>query len=106
MKNRLRVSVSAVILTAVLIATLLIWWRFKQDIELASARAAQGSVLVATRCGPIEYQERGSGVPLLMVHGSGDGHDQGMAFAGGAGAARHSRDCDVALWLPAHAHPR
>jgi len=31
---------------------------------------------------PIEYQEAGVGVPLLAVHGSGGGHDQGMAFAG------------------------
>lgn len=68
---------------SLLIAALLIGWRFDQDIQLAAARAAQGSVLVQTRCGPIEYQERGSGVPLLMVHGSGGGHDQGMAFAGG-----------------------
>jgi pimeloyl-ACP methyl ester carboxylesterase len=35
-----------------------------------------------TSCGPIEYQEAGTGMPLLMVHGSGGGHDQGMAFAG------------------------
>jgi 2-hydroxy-6-oxonona-2,4-dienedioate hydrolase len=83
MKNRLRAALSAVILTVIVIAALLIWWRFNQDIKLASARAAQGSVLAATRCGPIEYQECGSGVPLLMVHGSGGGHDQGMAFAGG-----------------------
>jgi 2-hydroxy-6-oxonona-2,4-dienedioate hydrolase len=83
MKNLLRVSVATVIFTVVLIAALLIGWRFDQDIKLAAARAAHGSVLVATRCGPIEYQERGAGVPLLMVHGSGGGHDQGMAFAGG-----------------------
>lgn len=64
------------------IAALLIWWRFDNDMAIAGARAAQGSVLVATRCGPIEYQEAGTGAPLLMVHGSGGGHDQGMAFAG------------------------
>ena len=39
-------------------------------------------MLVPTRCGPIEYQEAGAGVPLLVVHGSGGGHDQGMAFEG------------------------
>lgn len=44
--------------------------------------AAQGSVMITTRCGPIEYQEAAAGTPLLMVHGSGGGHDQGMAFAG------------------------
>jgi 2-hydroxy-6-oxonona-2,4-dienedioate hydrolase len=65
-----------------LITVLLIWWRFDQDIKAASARAAQGGKVIATRCGPIEYQEAGVGTPLLMVHGSGGGHDQGMAFAG------------------------
>jgi 2-hydroxy-6-oxonona-2,4-dienedioate hydrolase len=49
--------------------------------KLAAARVAQGSTLVDTRCGVIEYQEAGSGLPLLAVHGSGGGHDQGMAFA-------------------------
>lgn len=61
---------------------LLIGWRFNRDLALATARAAQGGVLLTTRCGPIEYQEAGTGVPLLVVHGSGGGHDQGMAFAG------------------------
>ena len=78
-----RVKLGAGLLASVLVvAVLLVWWRFNQDIKLAAARAAQGSVLITTRCGPIEYQERGAGVPLLMVHGSGGGHDQGMAFAG------------------------
>ena len=63
-----------------LIAAVLIAWHFDQDMTAARARAAQGSVLLATRCGAIEYQEAGSGVPLLVVHGSGCGHDQGMAF--------------------------
>jgi 2-hydroxy-6-oxonona-2,4-dienedioate hydrolase len=65
-----------------LMAVLWVWWNFDHDIKLATARAAQGSAIADTRCGPIEYQENGSGVPLLMVHGSGGGHDQGMAFAG------------------------
>ncbi len=56
-------------------------WRFQTDIEQARARVAHGSTVVATPCGPIEYQEAGSGVPLLAVHGSGGGYDQGMAFA-------------------------
>ena len=73
---------AAVIGLLFLCAAALIGWRFKQDIALAAARAAQGGVLLATRCGPIEYQEAGTGRPLLVVHGSGGGHDQGMAFAG------------------------
>ena len=63
------------------VAALSIWWRFDRDINLARSRVAHGSALIATRCGPIEYQEAGTGVPLLAVHGSGGGYDQGMAFA-------------------------
>jgi len=63
-------------------AVLAVWWRFDTDIDQARERADRGSVLVETRCGPIEYEEAGAGVPLLVVHGSGGGHDQGMAFAG------------------------
>lgn len=56
-------------------------WRFQHDIALARAHAREGSVVVQTPCGPIEYQEAGDGLPLLMVHGSGGGHDQGMDWA-------------------------
>ena len=63
-------------------AALVIWWQFDGDIRRARARVAHGSLLVTTRCGPIEYQEAGTGVPLLAIHGSGGGYDQGMAFAG------------------------
>ena len=66
---------------ALVCAALLIGWGFTRDMQRARARAAQGSMLLQTRCGPIEYQEAGSGEPLLAVHGSGGGHDQGMAFA-------------------------
>ena len=64
------------------VVALLIGWRFDKDIKAASARSAQGSTLITTRCGPIEVQQAGAGVPLLVVHGSGGGHDQGMDFAG------------------------
>ena len=71
------------ILAAVLAgAAFLVGWRFSGDLERARAHAAQGSVLLPTRCGPIEVQEAGTGIPVLAVHGSGGGHDQGMAFAG------------------------
>jgi pimeloyl-ACP methyl ester carboxylesterase len=70
------------IAAVILIASLLIGWRFDNDLAKARVRAAHGSVLVQTRCGPIEYQEAGTGAPLLVVHGAGGGHDQGMALAG------------------------
>jgi 2-hydroxy-6-oxonona-2,4-dienedioate hydrolase len=67
---------------AVIALGLAIWWRFSADMTAARARVAYGSTVIETRCGPIEYQEAGTGVPLLAVHGSGGGFDQGMAFAG------------------------
>jgi len=77
----MRVAVLGLIAVTLLAAALLIRSRFHNDMAIAAARAAQGSVVVATRCGPIEYQEAGTGAPLLVVHGSGGGHDQGMDFA-------------------------
>ena len=84
MKLRIaRAALAAGGVAAVLaVAALWIGSRFESDIQQARARSLQGSTLVATRCGPIEVQQAGSGVPLLVVHGSGGGHDQGMAFAG------------------------
>jgi 2-hydroxy-6-oxonona-2,4-dienedioate hydrolase len=80
--QRLPVMLGAIVLL-VATASLWVWWRFDTDMAVAHARAARGGVVVQTRCGPIEYEEAGQGVPLLMVHGSGGGHDQGMAFARG-----------------------
>jgi pimeloyl-ACP methyl ester carboxylesterase len=71
----------AVSIAVVLVAALVIRARFGADLAVAAARAAQGSDVVATRCGPIELQQAGAGAPLLVVHGSGGGHDQGMAWA-------------------------
>jgi pimeloyl-ACP methyl ester carboxylesterase len=64
-----------------LVAALWIRSHFEADVALAAARAAQGSEIISTRCGPIEVQQAGVGMPLLMIHGSGGGHDQGMAWA-------------------------
>jgi 2-hydroxy-6-oxonona-2,4-dienedioate hydrolase len=68
-------------LVVVLICALVIRSHFERDLSVAAAHAAQGSVLIDTRCGPIEVQQAGEGPPLLMIHGSGGGHDQGMAWA-------------------------
>ncbi len=70
------------IAVTLLVVVVLIGWRFDNDIKLAGVRAAHGSQLIETRCGPIEYQQAGTGAPLLVVHGGGGGYDQGMAFAG------------------------
>jgi 2-hydroxy-6-oxonona-2,4-dienedioate hydrolase len=72
--------VSAALLGCIIVGVV-IAWRFNLDMKAAHLRISVGSKVVSTPCGPIEYQEAGSGVPLLAVHGSGGGFDQGMAFA-------------------------
>ena len=44
---------------AVVRASLVVKWRFDNDLQRARAHAAQGGVLLPTRCGPIEYQKSG-----------------------------------------------
>lgn len=63
------------------VGMLAVRWQFGRDLASAGARATQGGTVVTTRCGPIEVQQTGEGTPLLMVHGSGGGHDQGMDWA-------------------------
>ncbi len=74
-------AVFAIVAVALLSAAFVIRSRFERDLALAAERSSQGSTVAATRCGPIEYQAAGEGIPLLMIHGSGGGHDQGMAWA-------------------------
>lgn len=52
--------------------------------DIARARALVApelSKVIQSRFGALEYAEAGTGVPLLMVHGTGGGFDQGLFFA-------------------------
>ena len=81
MKVSMRLAILGVIVASLVAAALVIRSRFERDLTVAAERAAQASAVVTTRCGPIEVQQAGEGLPLLMIHGSGGGHDQGMAWA-------------------------
>ena len=59
--------IAASIFISLTLFSLWVAWRFNIDLKTASAKAALGGVLIATRCGPIEYQEAGTSTPLLMV---------------------------------------
>jgi 2-hydroxy-6-oxonona-2,4-dienedioate hydrolase len=61
--------------------------RYRPVLEQARARLATGSQIAATRCGPIEYAERGAGAPVLVVHGAGGGFDQALDLADGLAQA-------------------
>ncbi len=45
-----------------------------------AAAAPSRSRLVETSAGAVEYAEADDGPPLLMIHGSGGGFDQGLAM--------------------------
>ena len=51
------------------------------DLQAARARIAQGSRIVQTRSGPVEVGISAGSRPLLMIHGTGGGFDQGLHFA-------------------------
>lgn len=54
---------------------------YSDDINRARTAIRIGSRIENTAAGQIEYAETGSGVPLLSIHGSGGGYDQGLAIA-------------------------
>jgi 2-hydroxy-6-oxonona-2,4-dienedioate hydrolase len=56
-------------------------YAFKHDMDQAWARLAGRSHVIATPYGAMEYGEAGAGPPVLVIHGSGGGFDQGLAFA-------------------------
>lgn len=49
----------------------------------ANARIALRSSIIGTRAGTLEFAVAGHGPPLMMIHGTGGGFDQGILFAHG-----------------------
>ncbi len=68
-------------LFALCIAGAWIYYDYSRDLEAAGSRLEGTSKIAQTASGPIEYAVMGEGRPLLMVHGSGGGWDQGLDFA-------------------------
>lgn len=54
---------------------------FHRDMNVARAATLGRSQIVDSPWGPIEYADVGDGPPVLMIHGSGGGFDQGLAFS-------------------------
>lgn len=53
---------------------------FKADLRKARSGLQGRSATIATPSGVLEYAVAGSGPPLLMIHGTGGGFDQGLLF--------------------------
>jgi 2-hydroxy-6-oxonona-2,4-dienedioate hydrolase len=57
------------------------WRNFSAEMARARSRVATGSNVLEGRFGAMEYATTGNGPPCLMIHGTGGGFDQGLAFA-------------------------
>lgn len=57
------------------------WRDYERVLDAARERSAHGSSVIPTRSGAMEYAEAGDGPPILMIHGTGGGFDQGLLFA-------------------------
>jgi len=75
-----RLTVSGVLLIVLVGLAVALMVEFRRDMQRHAARIAEGSRLLHTACGPVEMAEAGpaGGAPLLVVHGSGGGFDQGL----------------------------
>ena len=49
----------------------------------SDSRLLGQGTLIETRAGALEYAVAGDGPPLMMIHGTGGGFDQGLLFAAG-----------------------
>lgn len=69
-----------VVVTAV--AAIAVWATHTRDMRRAYERIQRGSKVIPSPFGDIEYAEGGVGQPVLVIHGSGGGFDQGDLLAG------------------------
>jgi 2-hydroxy-6-oxonona-2,4-dienedioate hydrolase len=56
---------------------------FREARGQADSRLFGQGTLIDTRAGALEYAVAGDGPPLMMIHGTGGGFDQGLLFAAG-----------------------
>jgi 2-hydroxy-6-oxonona-2,4-dienedioate hydrolase len=54
---------------------------FRSDMSAERERIAGRSQIIPSRYGPLEYAVARDGPPLLMIHGTGGGFDQGLSFS-------------------------
>jgi len=54
---------------------------YRAAMAATEARLALRSSVIGTRAGAVEYAIAGRGPPLMMIHGTGGGFDQGLLFA-------------------------
>lgn len=63
------------------ICVIIVMLRYTRALAAARSAATQDSRIATTDMGSIEYAVRGTGIPLLSIHGAGGGFDQGLSNA-------------------------
>ncbi|MDO9526342.1 MAG: alpha/beta hydrolase [Gemmobacter sp.] len=79
LRRRVLIGLGAVALTAGAYAA----GTYRATMVSAKAQISGRSSLIPTRAGPLEYAVAGRGTPVMMIHGTGGGFDQGLLFANG-----------------------
>ena len=69
--------------TAFLVAVIVTYATYHREIKAARTQLSSGSMIASTACGPIEYADAGTGMPVLVVHGAGGGFDAGLQLGQG-----------------------
>ncbi|MEZ5778017.1 MAG: alpha/beta hydrolase [Paracoccaceae bacterium] len=57
------------------------WFGYRRAMAAARQRIARPTNATMTRFGAMQWAEAGHGTPVLMLHGTGGGFDQGLLFA-------------------------
>jgi 2-hydroxy-6-oxonona-2,4-dienedioate hydrolase len=76
-------------LAGVAVAGVISWRSYAAAMADAWFCISSGSSVFESRFGTMEYAVAGNGPPAIMIHGTGGGFDQGLAFAGPLIAAGH-----------------
>lgn len=79
MSKKKRFAIVILIVVSLLVGWMLLDYTYwKQD---AISRLREGSLIIKTRYGPIEYATVGNGPAVLIIHGTPGGYDQGLLIA-------------------------
>lgn len=79
--GRLLKYLAGLLVLALGIAGVTLWLDFRSSMAAARERVRGKSAVIPSPYGNIEYSEGGAGPPVLVIHGSGGGFDQGELIA-------------------------
>ena len=68
-------------------AALVAYTRYRNEMRGIRAAVDGGSSIAQTSLGAVEYAERGTGEPMLVIHGAGGGYDQGLLIGNDIGSS-------------------